>query len=72
MEAEWTLGLQRLLDVSSEDLPVLWDADFLRGANGGEDSHVLCEINVSCVVPLAPSAPAALAAEALRCVRRRR
>ncbi|WP_454019634.1 Cj0069 family protein [Azospirillum sp. Marseille-Q6669] len=53
MEEDWTPGLQGLLGIVTEDLPVLWDADFLYGPKtpDGEDSYVLCEINVSCVVP---------------------
>jgi hypothetical protein len=42
-----------------DQLPVLWDADFLR-AEG--DGYVLCEINCSCVTPFPPEAPAAIAA----------
>jgi hypothetical protein len=53
MEADWTPGMQRLLDIQSRDLPVLWDADFLHGPKSavGEDTFVLGEINVSCVIP---------------------
>ncbi|HEY2178242.1 MAG TPA: Cj0069 family protein [Caulobacteraceae bacterium] len=53
MDDEWTPGLQSLLDIAREDLPVLWDADFLLGPrnSGGADTYVLCEINVSCVTP---------------------
>jgi hypothetical protein len=34
-----------------EELPVLWDADFLYGPKdaSGADTYVLCEINVSSV-----------------------
>jgi hypothetical protein len=53
MESDWTPGLQALLGIERSELPVLWDADFLYGPKtpDGEDSFVLCEINVSCVVP---------------------
>jgi hypothetical protein len=53
MEKDWTPGLQRLLDIRTHELPVLWDADFLYGAKTpeGEDTFVLCEINASCVIP---------------------
>jgi hypothetical protein len=49
METEWIGELQRITGVSSEDLPVIWDADFLHGAKdaGGRDTYVLCEINAS-------------------------
>jgi hypothetical protein len=60
--------MQRLLDIASEQLPVIWDCDFLLGPKNaaGEDSYVLCEINVSSVSPfpdsaLAPMAEAVLA-----------
>jgi hypothetical protein len=67
MEDDWTPGLQRLLQIRTEELPVLWDADFLRGpaTPDGQDSYVLCEINVSCVTPFPPTAPAAVAAATL-------
>jgi len=67
MEDEWTPGLRQRLAIGDEDLPALWDADFLRGppdADGG-DRYVLCEINVSCVIPFPEAAPAAVAAAAL-------
>jgi hypothetical protein len=44
METEWMPELQRILGLERHDLPVIWDADFLRGSDG---RHVLCEINVS-------------------------
>jgi hypothetical protein len=64
MEREWTPGLQALLGIETRELPVLWDADFLKGVKtaDGEDSYVLCEINVSCVIPFPPEAPAAIVA----------
>lgn len=53
MEDDWTPGLQKLLDIETRDLPVLWDADFLYGPKTleGHDTYVLCEINISCVIP---------------------
>ena len=36
--------LRRILGLETHDLPVIWDADFLRGPDG---RYVLCEINVS-------------------------
>ncbi len=52
-EAQWVPGMQRLLGVATNDLPAIWDADFLYGPNNaaGEDTYVLCEINVSAVSP---------------------
>jgi hypothetical protein len=68
MELDWTPGLCRLLEIDAEALPVIWDADFLLGAKtaAGEDTYVLCEINVSSVVPIPEEAPEALARTALR------
>jgi hypothetical protein len=45
MEREWVGELQRLVGVRREELPVIWDADFLFGSAAG--SYVLCEINAS-------------------------
>jgi hypothetical protein len=45
LESEWVPEMQRTLDLTTERLPVIWDADFLYGE--GEDEWVLCEINVS-------------------------
>jgi hypothetical protein len=68
MEGEWIPGLQRLLDIDEADLPALWDADFLLGPKdaAGQDTYVLCEINVSSVAPYPETAaePVALLAKA--------
>jgi len=63
MESEWTPGMIRTLELDPRSLPVLWDADFLYGPRtaSGEDSYVLCEINVSAVSPFPPQAPAEVA-----------
>lgn len=45
LESEWVPEMQRVLGLTTLELPVIWDADFLLGA--GEESYVLCEINVS-------------------------
>ena len=44
-------------------LPIIWDADFLYGPRSaaGEDTYVLCEINVSSVMPIPDQAPAEIA-----------
>ncbi|MDB5428621.1 MAG: hypothetical protein JWR43_2596, partial [Phenylobacterium sp.] len=65
---EWTPGLARLLDIPPDALPVIWDADFLLGPRTpqGDDSYVLCEINVSSVFPIPDEAPEALARTTLR------
>jgi hypothetical protein len=52
-----------LVDVSDTDVPVLWDTDFLYGPHTDDhgDTHMLCEINVSSVIPFPPAAPDKLA-----------
>src|SRR5437899_852998 len=49
VETEWVPQLQQLLDLDTDDLPVIWDLDFLNGpmTASGEDGYVLCEINAS-------------------------
>ena len=63
MEREWTPGLARSLAIAPDALPVIWDADFLLGprTTEGDDSYVLCEINVSSVFPMPEEAPDDLA-----------
>jgi hypothetical protein len=63
METEWTPQMMRVLDIDVGSLPVLWDADFLYGPRtaSGDESYVLCEINVSSVIPFPEQAPAAVA-----------
>jgi len=58
LENEWVAAAQRILQIETEDLPVLWDCDFLLGPKqlDGADSYVLCEINVSSVAPFPESA----------------
>jgi hypothetical protein len=51
-------------------LPIIWDADFLYGprTRSGEDTYILCEINVSSCFAIPDEAPAAIARLALeRC-----
>jgi uncharacterized protein DUF6815 len=49
LESEWVPAMQELVGVETPALPVIWDADFLYGerTDDGEDTYVLCEINVS-------------------------
>jgi hypothetical protein len=63
MESDWAPGMQRLLGVSAGELPILWDADFLYGPKtaAGDDTYVLCEINVSSVFPFPEQVPPRLA-----------
>lgn len=58
LEREWVPAAQRLLEIPTESLPLLWDCDFLLGPRSasGEDTYVLCEINVSSVAPYPGSA----------------
>lgn len=74
METDWVPAMRRLLDLDADDLPALWDADFLYGQKtaAGEDSYVLCEINVSAITPYPESAAPIVAQTALRRVRGRR
>ena len=67
LEAEWVPELCRRLLLDSPSLPVLWDADFLYGPKTptGEDTYVLCEINVSAVSPFPDEALEPLALEML-------
>ena len=53
LEDDWLPQLLRTLELRDADLPVLWDCDFLLGPRGasGNDTYVLCEINVSSVAP---------------------
>lgn len=64
MEEEWAPALRRILGMTRDDLPAIWDADLLFGPVDpqGRDSFVLCEINASSVFPIPAEAPAALAA----------
>jgi hypothetical protein len=63
MEAEWTPQMMEVLGLERNSLPIIWDADFLYGPRNaaGEDTYVLCEINVSCVFAIPDEAPAAIA-----------
>jgi hypothetical protein len=58
LENEWVPAVQQLLEIDAESLPILWDCDFLLGPKeeNGEDTYVLCEINMSSVAPYPESA----------------
>jgi hypothetical protein len=68
LESEWISQLCEALQIKRDDLPALWDADFMFGekTSAGEDTYVLCEINVSSVYPFPPSAMKPLVEEVLR------
>ena len=59
METEWVPSMMKTLGIGKQDLPLIWDADFLYGprTSAGEDTYVLCEINVSSVFPIPDDAP---------------
>ncbi len=63
METEWTPAMMLTLGLDRATLPIIWDADFLYGprTSSGDDTYVLCEINVSSVFALPDDAPAAIA-----------
>ena len=68
METDWVPGLRRLLSIDTAFLPALWDADFLYGPKtaSGQDTFVLCEINVSAVSPFPETAAGKIAATVAR------
>jgi hypothetical protein len=63
MEAEWTPQMMDVLGIDTASLPIIWDADFLYGPRtaSGDDTYVLCEINVSSVFAIPDQAPLAIA-----------
>jgi hypothetical protein len=58
LESQWIELLRQRVGLSPEQLPKLWDCDFLLGEPTADDAerYVLCEINVSSVSPFPPSA----------------
>ena len=57
LESSWITLLRECVGLAREQLPLLWDCDFMLGdhiADGGQ-RFVLCEINVSSVSPFPPS-----------------
>jgi hypothetical protein len=63
MENKWVPQMMQILGIAWNELPIIWDADFLYGPRTatGDDTYVLCEINVSSVMPIPDQAPAAIA-----------
>jgi hypothetical protein len=63
MEKEWTPEMMSTLGIEAASLPIIWDADFRYGPPdaAGNDSYVLCEINVSSVFAIPDEAPAEIA-----------
>ncbi len=64
MSTEWLPALERELELSASDLPLVWDADFLPGAPEppGDERYVLCEINASSGIAFPDCVPGKLAA----------
>lgn len=64
LEQGWIAQLCECVGLAAEQLPLLWDCDFMLGdsAPGEPQRHVLCEINVSSVSPFPPSSVAPLVA----------
>ena len=62
LEDHWLPAALTALQLKREQLPLLWDCDFMLGPRDadGQDSHVLCEINVSSVAPFPDAAIAPL------------
>jgi hypothetical protein len=62
LENHWVELLRERVGLAREQLPMLWDCDFMFGTPTPEQPvrYVLCEINVSSVSPFPPSAIAPL------------
>ncbi|MEZ0309659.1 MAG: hypothetical protein ACAH21_17180, partial [Ramlibacter sp.] len=58
LETEWVDQLRQRVELPRDQLPLLWDCDFMLGERDaeGNDRYVLCEVNVSSVSPFPPSA----------------
>jgi hypothetical protein len=74
LESEWVPELQRVLAVETHSLPVIWDVDFLYGPKtpSGDDTYVLCEINVSSTFAFPEFAMPTVAQAALNRIQERR
>jgi hypothetical protein len=53
LEREWITGLCACVGIGPQELPLVWDADFLLGDPPRD--YLLCEINASCVSPFPDS-----------------
>lgn len=58
LETEWVELFRARVGLSRDQLPFLWDCDFMFGEalDGVMERYVLCEINVSSVSPFPDSA----------------
>ena len=72
VEHDWVPKMKAVLGLGTSSLPVIWDADFLFGPKGptGQDTYVLCEINVSAVWPFPGQAVEKLARASVLCAAR--
>ncbi len=70
VEDTWLPSMLGVLDLAPAALPAIWDADFLLGPPdaAGEDTYVLCEINVSSVLPFPDAAAGSVARTAAKCM----
>jgi hypothetical protein len=73
-EEDWVPEMATILGLELTALPVVWGADFLYGPKdaSGNDTYVLCEINVSAVWPFPPMGAPTVAANALARTNERR
>jgi hypothetical protein len=64
LEGGWVELLRQSLALTQDQLPLLWDCDFMFGEPTAAEPHrfVLCEVNVSSVSPFPPSCIAPLVA----------
>ena len=62
LESTWVRLMCERVGLAREQLPLLWDCDFMMGEviADGTQRFVLCEINVSSVSPFPPSSIAPL------------
>jgi uncharacterized protein DUF6815 len=74
LETVWVPEMQQILGLETFVLPVIWDADFFYGPKDehGDDTFVLCEINVSSTFAFPEFAMAGVARAAIDAVARRR
>jgi hypothetical protein len=74
LETDWVAQMCVTLALRPSELPLIWDADFLLGPRDerGDDTYVLCEINVSSVFPIPDEAFRPLAVAAVESARAHR
>ena len=74
LETGWVPEMQQILGLEMHSLPVIWDADFLYGQKNpsGEDTFVLCEVNVSSTFAFPEFAMPGVARAAIDAMARRR